>query len=388
MTNNKLNKYKKLKIYLNIIYTTLLTIFGFYTLINIFGIEIFELPLNEYITIVAAFCFIYIIIYSLLFFINIIFHEVGHLIFGLFAKLKFVSFNILGFTISKHNNKLFLKREKFIPGIYGYCNMETDDNIDYECNKIKLYYLGGIIFHFISIVANLIMFIFINNIYLDFIFIFNIFMNLYLLIYNILPCIHNSGAFSDGLHIIYYLEDNNYIKLISKVNKLQRMLLNETELKNIDSSFFTKPKTFNSLVDILNGKIYIDYIMSKCKYKEAINFCKKMLKDKNELLTNQDIITIKLQLILATFYLNKNIYEIKDIWNDDIKKHVDLMSKVVPVYIGINYLYFSLIEKNNEISNKYLNQFKKLNRKKYEKYQIDELEQLIFDVNKYNKKNH
>ena len=343
MINNKLNKYKKLKIYLNIIYTTLLTIFGFYTLINIFGIEIFELPLNEYITIVAAFCFIYIIIYSLLFFINIIFHEVGHLIFGLFAKLKFVSFNILGFTISKH---------------------------------------------FISIVANLIMFIFINNIYLDFIFIFNIFMNLYLLIYNILPCIHNSGAFSDGLHIIYYLEDNNYIKLISKVNKLQRMLLNETELKNIDSSFFTKPKTFNSLVDILNGKIYIDYIMSKCKYKEAINFCKKMLKDENELLTNQDIITIKLQLILATFYLNKNIYEIKDIWNDDIKKHVDLMSKVVPVYIGINYLYFSLIEKNNEISNKYLNQFKKLNRKKYEKYQIDELEQLIFDVNKYNKKNH
>ena len=85
------------------------------------------------------------------------------------------------------------------------------------------------------------------------------------------------------------------------------------------------------------------------------------------------------------FYLKKNLTEIKDIWDEDIKKHLDLMSNYIPQYIGINYMYFSLVEENNDIANKCLNQFKKINRKKYE---IKELEQLMFDVNKYNKKNH
>ena len=73
---------------------------------------------------------------------------------------------------------------------------------------------------------------------------------------------------------------------------------------------------------------------------------------------------------------------IKKIYDEEIKKYLDLMGKAVPVYIGISYMYSTLIEKNEENSKKYLNQFRQLNKKNYDKYMIEEAEQLINDVNK------
>ena len=82
------------------------------------------------------------------------------------------------------------------------------------------------------------------------------------------------------------------------------------------------------------------------------------------------------------FYSSDDFEQIKEIWNEDIKKYLDLMGKVVPVYIGINYMYSALVEKNEANSKKYLNQFQQLNKKNYDQNQIKETEQLINDVKK------
>ena len=41
------------------------------------------------------------------------------------------------------------------------------------------------------------------------------------------------------------------------------------------------------------------------------------------------------------------------------------MGKILPIFVGINYMYATLIEKNEVNSNKYFHQLKKIN-KKYE----------------------
>jgi hypothetical protein len=277
---------------------------------------------------------------------------------------------------------LKIKKEAKIPGVKGYCNMNIETNKKYNKNSIILYYMGGIIFNLLSAIISIILIFFTSNVYLKLICILNIGINIYLAIYNAIPAITKSGANTDALQIIYYLEDEKYINTISKIQMLQGLLAKECDLKDIDTNLFNNPQIFKTNSDIWNAMIYVDYLSSKEQYHEASKYAKKILEEANELLSKQNIITLKLQLMNCIFYGNGNFGQIKEIWDEEIKKYLDLMGKVVPTYIGFNYMYASLVEKNESNSKKYLNQFKQLNKKKYDKYQIEETEQLINDVNK------
>jgi len=184
--------------------------------------------------------------------------------------------------------------------------------------------------------------------------------------------------------IMYYevKRDINYINTMSKLQMLQILLAKGCELKNIDNNLFSNPQTFKTNSDVLNAMLYVDYLSAKKQYKKASEYAKKILEEAQEILSKKDIMTLKLQLMNCIFYSNDDLNQIKKIYDEEIKKYLDLMGKAVPVYIGISYMYSTLIEKNEENSKKYLNQFRQLNKKNYDKYMIEEAEQLINDVNK------
>ena len=54
------------------------------------------------------------LLYAIVHYTSIILHEVGHLIFGLKSKLKFLSFNIRGFSIVKKNKKLVIEKKHLL----------------------------------------------------------------------------------------------------------------------------------------------------------------------------------------------------------------------------------------------------------------------------------
>ena len=165
-----------------------------------------------------------ILIVYVLYYFSIIWHEVGHLLFGIKAKLRFISFNVLGFTITKENGNLKINKHSKIPGIEGYCNMFAEENEEYNKNKINLYFMGGIIFNFIDFIISIIFLGFINNEYLKLICIFNIITNIYLALCNSIPCVNKIGVNTDMLHIIYNSKDSNYIKVIAKIFKINQLL--------------------------------------------------------------------------------------------------------------------------------------------------------------------
>ena len=99
--------------------------------------------------------FSWLLLFIIGYLVQIIIHELGHLIFGLMSGYSFVSFRVGSFTIINHNGKF--KHKKFnIPGTGGQCLMMPPELKD-EKFPFILYNLGGVIINLlISILAILI----------------------------------------------------------------------------------------------------------------------------------------------------------------------------------------------------------------------------------------
>lgn len=101
--------------------------------------------------------FILFLIFIIGFFIHIIIHEIGHLIFGLASGYSFVSFRIGSFTIVKEDGKF--KSKKFnIPGTAGQCLMMPPELKDGSYPFI-IYNFGGVILNFIVSTVSVLSFI-------------------------------------------------------------------------------------------------------------------------------------------------------------------------------------------------------------------------------------
>ena len=313
--------------------------------------------------------------------ISIIWHELGHFYYGNKAKLKFISFNIFKFMFTKENDKLILKKSATLPGTKGYCYMAFDENENHTKKNIIFYFMGGIIFNFILVIVFLVLLLFSNNIYLDIISSIFISMNLYLVLYNLVPSVQKSGINSDMLQIINYLNDPKYIEVLSRYFTIQSLLLSGYDLNDIDEELFYMPKNFSNSSEVLMAQFYIDYISERGRYQEAIECIKKVLKDATSALTKANKNLLKIQLINCVFYADYDMKIILEYWDKDIKNYLELMGEFAPQILGINYMCASLLEKNEKKAQKILNQFEKMKKKKLDKKVIEETEKIIESVN-------
>ena len=377
----KLKKYKLIQTIIFVLYFSFILLCGI-KYVSILPKSIYDKELLEFYLGFSIILLIYLVVFYLINFFSIIWHELGHLIFGLKAKLKFISFNILSFTFYKENNKLKIKKEAKLPGILGYCNMTTDENIKYSEGKIKLYFFGGIIFNIIAAIISTVLYFIVGNAYLKLAMMFLIGNSIYFALNNATPAETKTGGSTDALHILYYKQDNNYIDVFSKITKLQKLLVSGTELKDIDPKLFNNPQTFKTGADILSATIYVDYLTSKEKYGEAKQYIEKILSDGKEILSKQNVITLKLQHIISIFYENKEMERIKDIWDDEISNYLKVVSKIDPIFIGLNYMYASLVENNKENAEKYLKQYQKINKKHFTNYQLEDAKKLFEEIDK------
>ncbi len=82
------------------------------------------------------------------FFLQLIIHEAGHLIFGLLSGYRFSSFRVGSFLWLKENGKLRCKRLK-VAGTGGQCLMAPPDLVDGKI-PVVLYNLGGALINLIT----------------------------------------------------------------------------------------------------------------------------------------------------------------------------------------------------------------------------------------------
>ncbi len=379
-----IKRFNYIRIIFNILYLVLtFLVLRYYG--KIFGENLLELELKEFLILYISFLVLFIT-YMLIYFISIMGHELFHLLFGLKAKMKFVSFSVLNIKITKENDKLKIKYSHQIQGAKGYCSMVVDDSVVYNKKDITKFFMGGIIFNILLSIISVIIIIITENLYIDIIFVLSLIWNIYIAAYNAVPGATKGGVSSDMLHLLYYYKDSNYLKTISNVQLIQHQLDNGVELKDIDSKLFEMPKQFDSKGDILNALLFIDYTLSKEDYKTSIGLIKKVMKEAKYLLIEQEITILKLELIGAIMHDSCDINEMKDLWDDNVKKFLQVMWKFEPIFIAYNYMYCSLIEENNEMKEYWLNQLEAAKKKKFKKEDIENAEDLIKDINSKIKK--
>lgn len=92
--------------------------------------------------------------------LQIVIHEVGHLIFGLFSGYRFASFRVGKWMLLRKNGKLTVKRY-FLAGTGGQCLMIPPERKDGNV-PVVWFFLGGSILNFLFGVASLALAIWVN----------------------------------------------------------------------------------------------------------------------------------------------------------------------------------------------------------------------------------
>lgn len=237
-SNNKEKKFKKYfkTIVSSVIFLVVCFIIGFFLAIC-FGDFMSTYIKHDSLFIELIRIYGLLLIFFIGFFLHIIIHEAGHLIFGLITGYSFVSFRIGSFTVVKEDGKL--KTKKFnIPGTAGQCLMMPPDLIDGKFPFV-VYNFGGVIINLIVSTLSILSVIFIKNI----IFPFNAILvitgmgGIIAVLTNGIP-LKIGGIVNDAYNVMSMLKDEEakrgfYLQL--KVNGLQSQGM---RIKDMDFSLF------------------------------------------------------------------------------------------------------------------------------------------------------
>ena len=104
-------------------------------------LEKYDVNITSHTTYISLAVFLFAVYIS--FFINVIIHEAGHLVFGLLSGYRFGSFRIASFMFICEDGKIRLRRHSLV-GTGGQCLMVPPDMKDGKL-PVTLYNLGGCI---------------------------------------------------------------------------------------------------------------------------------------------------------------------------------------------------------------------------------------------------
>lgn len=285
--------------------------------------------------------------------IQTIFHELGHLIFGLMTKYKFLFFRVGNITLINENGKL--KFRKFnIPGTLGQCLM-APPKFKRGRYPFMLYNLGGVITNVFLGIIFILIFSYINKS------VFSIFLlgtglvGIYLGITNAIPI---EGMPTDGTNIISIKESyDGRMAFHSTLRVAEMRLLDEKEKWKI-KSLVNKEKYGD-----YKNRLVIALLSENVDIALLEGDLPKALKEIKWILSKNVLSTIELTGIyynLFSIYLllgdEKNIK--RYLKRKDIKNA--LTKKTTKEGERVKYLYYNLYEKDEKKKEKALKSYNKI----------------------------
>lgn len=327
----------------------LITIILFTGMGSIIGVIIGMLSEGDIFMIIACF-----ILFGLAFTLQLILHEVGHLICGIWSRYEFVSFRVGTLTFIKENNKIVLKKFK-VMGTGGQCLMMPPKGNGYDCPYI-LYNLGGILMNFlVSCLCMILYMLFPMPKLVELFLILTSISGIYDLIMNGIP-MKVGGIANDGYNIFSMKNDSLsrysfYIQL--RVNGL---LHQGVRMKDMPSSWYKIPSEANlndsliSSIKCLEANYYHDrkeFDKAKECYENLSNDAPNLIKlFKNE---------INCELLFYEIIGDCRKEIIDQLYTKELKKYI----KLTDCYISrkrLMYAYALIIEKDIIKADKVLNE--------------------------------
>lgn len=291
---------------------------------------------------------IFLIIIYLVMILQVIIHELGHMVFGLLSGYKFCSFRIFSLILIRKDGKFIIKRYK-LPSTAGQCLMDPPDLINGKMPCL-LYNLGGSIFNLISAIMCLIIIVNSNNTYLKVFLFSNIIVGVMFTILNGIP-IKTKEICNDGYNALNLKNDTVFTKYMWIQLKAHRYLLDGKSLSEFPCDFFLTPADENINHPLATAIVMyqLNMLLEQHRFEE----CKEKAYD---LINNYDIINIyKVSCINDLVYLeilDGNFDKARELMNKNQIK----LSKAFGYNISFArtlYLYYLLVEKDDKNVVKY-----------------------------------
>lgn len=270
--------------------------------------------------------FIGILFFCMAYFLHILIHESGHLLFGLLTGYSFVSFRVGSFTIIKEDGRY--KRKKFhLPGTGGQCLMAPPHYSEKSFPYI-IYNLGGVLLNLIVSAVALGLIIGLENLSTVTTVGLQLFLcaGLFTAVTNGIP-LKIGGLPNDGYNIysIMTKEENKKAFFIQlKINALmtQGMRIKEVPFEELAlSELNSNTGMLEVAIHILQYNWYLDHLDLK-KAQHKLNELLPYL-DNYPLFYRQELMCEQLFLALV-FYQEAEMIE--ELYDDELKKYIKKMS--------------------------------------------------------------
>ncbi len=278
--------------------------------------------------------------------IQVIIHELGHLVFGLISGYHFVSFRIFNIMLVKQNNHLTFKLFS-LPGTGGQCLMAPPDIKD-DKMPIILYNLGGII---MNIIASVIFFILYTRVDNSFISLF-----LYILIViGIVTAITNgvpmqvNNINNDGYNALALKDNRKAIYAFWFQLKIAQLQADGYRYKDIPIEFkISDDNDLDNCLIAMQQALYCNYLMDIHEFDEALRLMnilvdKKGINGINKYLIDCDRIYCEL--------LHDNIHNAQALYTKDFQKFIKSMKNYSAV-LRTQYCYAIGVENNQNNADK------------------------------------
>ncbi|KAJ52411.1 hypothetical protein BD780_001154 [Clostridium tetanomorphum] len=325
---------------------------------------------------------ILIVLFVCTFILQLILHEVGHLLFGIWSGYEFISFRVGSLTFIKEKGKITLKKFK-VMGTGGQCLMMPPEGNGYDCPYI-LYNLGGILINLLVSCLCIVFYILfpIPRLIAAFL-IFTTISGIYDLIVNGIPMKIN-GIANDG-HNIFSMKNDKLSRYSFYIQLRVNGLLHQgVRMKDMPLHWFKLPSgadlndSLISSIKCLEANYYHDrkeFLKARECYESLLNNSPNLIKlFKNE-------INCELLFYEIMDECRKNI--IDELYNKELKKYI----KLTNCYISrkrLMYAYSVIIEKNTANADKLLKEIDIVKKTYPAKAEIEsELEIIDFIKQKY-----
>ena len=261
-------------------------------------------------------------------FAQILLHEAGHLIMGLLAKFKFVSFRVANLTLLKENGKYKIKKF-FIAGTGGQCLLSPPSETPSQ-SAVSWYLAGGSL---INIVTAIICFILWLKV--DMPFFFNL-LTMYMWVIGLLFALLNGlplrigGITNDGYNIVLMRKDAS-----CKQELMSQLYINAANQQGIrprdmpDAWFAYQNITDYKNVFLVTSQLtYASRLIDKKEYEAAYTILNEMHNHSNDIikLLNHEI---DCELLFLELHYRKDNTRANNLYTDELKKYVEQAAKTM-----------------------------------------------------------
>ncbi|SHI59122.1 Uncharacterized membrane protein YeaQ/YmgE, transglycosylase-associated protein family [Clostridium cavendishii DSM 21758] len=317
------------------------------------------------------------------FILQLILHELGHLICGIWSGYEFVSFRVGTLTFVKENGKIVIKKYKIV-GTAGQCLMMPPKGNEYDY-PYAFYNLGGILMNvLISFLSIILYIVFPMPKLLGTFLIFITISGIYDLLANGIP-MKVSGVVNDGYNLLSLKRDKFARYSFYTQLRVNGLLYQGVRMKDIPGKWYEIP----SQVDLSNSLFSSMKCLEAAYYHDRKEFDKAKECYENLLNDAPNLINLFKNEINCELLFYEIIGEcrqdvIDELYTKELKKYI----KATNCYITrkrLMYTYAVIIEKDIEEANKILNEIEKIKKTYPAKAEIEsELEIIEFvKQNKY-----